>query len=212
MARLRSNGPERSDSPTTGKLWLTNERDEQGNRVVHPDVFAVARRNWNWVRRQVARLLRDEPQAGVICEDVAINVSKKLRENPAVGSDLKAYFRASIRNRLRTEVARAKKIVYLGGTQDLEVKCRQSAPDWTAAFDDRQTLAALAQHMTHEVRVILHHLQARYTWQEIATRIGLTRRQAQSRFYYGVKRAYERLLEEQAKRARAEGGESHGTE
>jgi hypothetical protein len=66
--------------------------------------------------------------------------------------------------------------------------------------------------MSHPVRRILHNRQLGYSWKETACRLELTEKQAKSRSYYGARRAYEELLEAQAKRARAERDRDDGRE
>ncbi len=212
MARVGSNDPERSDSSTAVELWLTTETNRDGDLLVHPAVLEVAKANWPWVRALVARQLNDVPQAATMCEEVAIEVSRQLRRDSEVGRNLGSYFRTAMIHRVAYESARSGKIVYLGATYDLEAACCPSSPDWTTSLQNQMAVAALAQFMTPDVRVILHYLEARYTWKELAARIGLSDRQALARFYYGVKRAHERLLDQQARRAQAERDESDASE
>jgi AraC-like DNA-binding protein len=73
-------------------------------------------------------------------------------------------------------------------------------------------LQAIAPFMSHSVRRILHNRQLGYSWKETARRLGLSEKQAKSRFYYGARRAYEELLRAQAKRARAERDRNDGRE
>jgi hypothetical protein len=56
--------------------------------------------------------------------------------------------------------------------------------------------------MSHPVRQILHYRLLDFSWKNIGQRLALTEKQAKSRFYYGVRQAYQELLSLQARRAR----------
>jgi len=64
--------------------------------------------------------------------------------------------------------------------------------------------------MSHPVRRILHYRLLDYSWKYIAQQLNLTEKQAKSRFYYGVRQAFDELLATQARRARAERNPTHG--
>jgi len=64
--------------------------------------------------------------------------------------------------------------------------------------------------MSHPVRRILHYRLLDYSWKYIAQQLNLTEKQAKSRFYYGVRQAFDELLAIQARRARAERNPTHG--
>ena len=59
---------------------------------------------------------------------------------------------------------------------------------------------ALIPFLPDRVRLMLHYRLLDYTWEEIAKRIGVTVKQAKSRFYYGAHQAYLEFMEVQARR------------
>ena len=62
-------------------------------------------------------------------------------------------------------------------------------------------LKFLVSYLPHEVKHMLHYRMLGFSWKEIARSKGISTKQATSRFYYGVEKAYEMLLENQTRRA-----------
>jgi hypothetical protein len=114
--------------------------------------------------------------------------------------------------RVRTLAIREGRISYEGGAQDLEASHQPSAPDWTKVFEDQMALISLAPYMSHPVRHMLHCRLLKYSWKKIARSLGITEKQAKSRFYYGARRAHEELLSVQASRSRAARSSRDGDE
>ena len=68
-------------------------------------------------------------------------------------------------------------------------------------FEDRLVLQSLLPYMPDAVRQILHYRIMDFSWKQIGSILGTTAKQAKSRFYYGVRQAYNALLAIQGKRA-----------
>lgn len=192
-----SSGPEK-----VPPFWLC--ADKQG---IDQRVFAVAKDCWSWAFWLIRRELNDGPRTPDIVEDVAADVSNRLRANAEVGRNLNGYFRTAMIRRVKTLASRDGRITYEGGAQDLEVNHRPTAPDWAKVLDDRLALQSLLPFMSHPVRRILHYRQLDYSWKQISQRLSLSEKQAKLRFYYGVRQAHEELLEIQARRTRGEESE-----
>ena len=173
-------------------------------------VVAAARDNWSWAFWLIKRELHDGTRMAEIVQEVAIEVTNRLRADADVGRNLNGYIRTSIIRRVKTIAMRESRLTYEGAAHDLEVNHQPAAPDWTKVLDDRITLRSLAPYMSHPVRTILHYRMADYSWKRIAQLVGLTEKQAKSRFYYGARQAYEELLAGQKKRANAERDPSNG--
>jgi len=52
----------------------------------------------------------------------------------------------------------------------------------------------LVPYLPHPIRHMLHYRMLDFSWKEIGKRMGLSEKQAKSRFYHGVQKAYEALL------------------
>jgi hypothetical protein len=210
MARVMRNDAGSTDPEAVPPFWLPTEED--ADRLIHPCVLDVARENWVWAFYAIRRELNDGTRTREIVQDVAIEVTSRLREEAEVGRNLHGYYRTSLIHHVKALAALEGRITYEGSTQDLERNHQLTAADWIKAFHDRMILQAIAPYMAHPVRRILHNRQLGYSWKDTARRLGLTEKQAKSRFYYGARRAYEELFRAQAKRARAERDRNDGRE
>ena len=200
MARAGHNDRGSSGPEAVPPFWLRT--DEKGARAIDERVLDVSRDNWSWAFWLVKRQLNDGACAPDIVENVAVEVSARLRADAAVGRNLAGYFRTAMIRRVKTLAVRNTRVAYEGGTQDLETNHRRSAPDWTKIFEDRMDLQSLLPHMSYPVRRILHYRLLEFSWKDIGQRLALTEKQAKSRFYYGVRQAHQELLSLQARRAR----------
>jgi DNA-directed RNA polymerase specialized sigma24 family protein len=210
MAKAGHKGPDRPDPEVAPPFWLPTR--QHGNRLIDELLLPVAKVNWSWAFRLVRNQLHDGTRTAEIVEDVAVDVSRRLRADREVGRNLNGYFRTSVIRRVRMLAIREGRISYEGGAQELEANHQPSAPDWTEIFEDQMTLMSLLPHMSHPVRHMLHCRLLRYSWKKIARSLGITEKQAKSRFYYGARRAYDELLSVQAGRARAARSSSDGSE
>lgn len=195
MARAGHNDRSSSGPETVPPFWLCADKHAIDQRV-----FAVARDNWSWAFWLIKKQLHDGPRTPDIVEDVAADVSSRLRAEPEVGRNLSGYFRTAMIQRVKTLATRDGRITYEGDAQDLESNYRPTAPDWTKVLEDRLTLQSLVPFMSHPVRRILHYRQLDYSWKQICQRLALTEKQAKLRFYYGVRQAHEEMLAIQARR------------
>ena len=202
MARAGHNDRCSSGPETVPPFWLCADEQRIDQRV-----FAVARDSWSWAFWLIKKQLNDGPRTPDIVENVAADVSSRLRADTEVGRNLKGYFRTAMIRRVKTLATRDGRITYEGGAQDLDTNHRLSAPDWAKVLDDRLALQSLLPFMSHPVRRILHYRQLDYSWKQIGQRLALTEKQAKLRFYYGVRQAHEELLAIQARRARGEESE-----
>lgn len=202
MARAGHNDRCSSGPETVPPFWLCADAQRIDQRV-----FAVARDSWSWAFWLIKKQLNDGPRTPDIVENVAADVSSRLRADAEVGRNLKGYFRTAMIRRVKTLATRDGRIMYEGGAQDLDANHRPSAPDWAKVLDDRLALQSLLPFLSHPVRRILHYRQLDYSWKQIGQRVALTEKQAKLRFYYGVRQAHEELLAIQSRRARGEGSE-----
>ena len=210
MAKAGHKDPDRSDPEVVPPFWLPTQ--QHGHQLIDERVLAVAKANWSWAFHLVKNQLHDGTRTAEIVEDVAVDVSNRLTADSKVGRNLNGYFRTAMIWRVRTLAIREGRISYEGGAQDLEASHQPSAPDWTKVFEDQMALISLAPYMSHPVRHMLHCRLLKYSWKKIARSLGLTEKQAKSRFYYGARRAHEELLSVQASRSRAARSSRDGDE
>jgi DNA-directed RNA polymerase specialized sigma24 family protein len=180
-------------------FWLDSNGD--GTSPIDPRVLQVAEQNWSWAYWLIQRELHDEGRAAEIVEKVANEVSSRLIVDTEVGRNLGGYFRTAVIRRVRTVAARDQRITYCGGTQDLEASHRPSTPDLTKVFEDRSRIDALLPFLAHPIRRILNLRLLDYSWKEVSQQLGLTEKQAKSRFYHGLRQAADELLADRDRKA-----------
>ena len=189
-------------------FWLRS--DDGHGRVIDPRVLAVCKESWSWAYWHVRRQLNDGARMPDIVEDVAVQVSNRLRADAEVGRNLNGYFRTAMILRVRTLAVREGRITYEGGAHDLDTNHRPNARDWAKMFEDRMAIQSLIPYLSHPVRRILHYRLLDYSWKEIGKQLGLTEEQAKKRFHYGVRQAFDELLATQSRRMRAERNPNDG--
>jgi DNA-directed RNA polymerase specialized sigma24 family protein len=202
MAANHENRPERFSVETVPPFWLRD--DEAGRELLDQRVVKVARENWPWSFRLATYELQDGALASEIVEFIAIEVSKRLRADPAVLTNLTGYYRTAYVNRVRALAERNGRIRYEGSPTDLELNHQPLAADWFKVFEDQMVLKALLPFTRASVRRILGYRMLDFSWKEIAAHLGISEKQAKSRFYYGIQQAREELAAAQKKRAREE--------
>jgi RNA polymerase sigma factor (sigma-70 family) len=180
-------------------LWI-RPKDCWGEPI-DPRVVEASQRHWSWAYRYVESELRDGARAAELLEQVAIEVSTRLQVTPEVGRNLNGYLITAFHNRVRSQVVRENRLVYEGLLHDLEKNHPLVASDWVAALEAVLVIQSLLPHLPHEVRRLLHYRMFGFSWKEIGRNSGISAKQAKSRFYRGVQKAYQILIDDQARRA-----------
>jgi DNA-directed RNA polymerase specialized sigma24 family protein len=205
---MGTSGPNRRGSFDLGEVapfWLPTA-DADG-RVINDLVRDAARELWPWAFRHVQKELHDGARALEIVQEVAVDVSGRLKDDAEVARNLKGYFTTSLIHCVRNHVLHEGRIEYEGLIHELEENHQPRAPDWIRGFETTLSLKLLAAYMSAPMRRMLSYRSADYSWKEIGAVFNMTDRQARSRFYYGARKAYEDLLAAQAERRRTEEGE-----
>jgi DNA-directed RNA polymerase specialized sigma24 family protein len=193
--------------PTPGQIppfWVrpTDDLDQS----IDPRVHELAMRLWPWAFRHVERGLHDGPSAAETLEEVVIEVSSRLRAVPEVARNLNGYLITAFHHRVRSRRLRDHRLALEGLARELERNHGLRAPDSVAALEWRLTLDLLICFLPHEIKHTLHFRMLGFSWKEVSDVSGLSVKQAKSRYYYGLQKAYEELLETQLRRRGAEGG------
>ena len=177
-------------------FWIRPHDDH--DQPLDPQVHALAQRMWPWAYRHVERELQDGPRAAEILEEVAIEVSARLRHESEVARNLMGYLITAFHHRVRSHVIRDRRLAYEGLVRELEENHHLRASDGAASFENELALKLLVSHLPHEIKHMLNYRMLGFSWKEIGAFLGISTKQAKSRFYYGVQRAYDALLENQA--------------
>jgi hypothetical protein len=191
--RDRPAGPDR-----VPPFWI-RPADHYG-QPVDPRVLDASHRLWPWAYRHVKKELRDGARAAELLEEVAIEVSARLQVEPEVARNLKGYLITAFHHRVRSQLLKDSRLAYEGLLRELEENHQLRAPDWAAALETELGLKFLVSYLPHGVKHMLHYRMLGFSWKAIGGFVGTSAKQAKSRFYYGVQKAYETLLENQAKR------------
>jgi len=186
-------------------FWLPTTDADGG--VINDSVRDAAKELWPWAFRHVQKELHDGARALEIVQEVAADVSGRLKDDAEVGRNLKGYFITAFVHCLRSQVFRESRFEYEGLIRELEENHHPRAPDWIRGFETTLSLKLLASYMSEPMRRILSYRLSDYSWKEIGAVFNMTDRQVRSRFYYGARRAYEDLLSAQAERRHSEEAE-----
>ena len=187
------------------EFWI-RPQDKRG-RPLDVRVLEASRHLWPWAYRHVEIELHDGARAAELLEEVALEVSARLRAEPEVERNLNGYLITAFHNRVRSQFLKDSRLAYEGLLYDLEENHQPRAPDWVAALETKLALNFLVSYLPHQTKHMLNYRIVGYSWKEIARFAGITVEQAKARFHYGVQKAYETLLENQAKRRKDKGPE-----
>ena len=194
-----SNDTRRISADRLPPFWIP-ARDSHG-RPIDSRVVAVAERLWAWAFRHVGRELHDPASAAQLVEGVALEVSSRLRDEPGVDQNLAGYFITAFYRRVRQQFLRDNRVTYEGLLRELELNHNLTAPDWEAAMERELCLRVLVDQLPHQSRHMLHYRILGFSWNEIGRALGMSGKQARSRFYYELDKVHSKLLGTRAKDA-----------
>ncbi len=204
MSRDRENGGLPSHRNQVPPFWIRAGDDRQ--RSVDPRVHELARRMWPWAFRHVERELHDGPRAAETLERVVIEVSARLRSEPEVGRNLNGYLITAFSHRVRRLRIRDNRLGFQGLARELEENHQLKGPDLTRELEWRLTLDLLLSLLPHEIRHTLHLRMLGFSWKELSGVLGISVKQAKTKYYYGLQKAYEELIETPPRRIDPEDG------
>ena len=194
----------RPDSSRIPPFWIRPKDDQ--DQSVDPRVHELAKRMWPWAFRHVERELHDGPSAAETLEEVVIAVSARLRDAPEVGRNLNGYLITSFHNSVRSRRIRDHRLALEGLARELEMNHRLREPDSVAALEWRLTVELLLAFLPHEIKHTLNLRMLGFSWKEISKVLGISPKQAKSRYYYGLQKAYVDLIDTHLRRRVMEGG------
>jgi DNA-directed RNA polymerase specialized sigma24 family protein len=180
-------------------LWIRPE-DRRGVSI-DPRVVEASQRHWSWAYRYVESELQDGACAAELLEQVAIEVSSRLQVSPEVSRNLDGYLITAFHNRVRSQVLKDNHLAYEGLLKELDENHQLVAPDWVAVLETKLVMKSLLSRLPHEIRHLLHYRMLDFSWKAIGKSMGISAKQAKSRFYYGMQKAYHTFTDGQTKRA-----------
>ncbi len=173
-------------------FWL-RPADKNGHPI-DARVRDASQSLWPWAYRHVERELHDAASAAELLEEVAIEVSVRLRDAPEVARNLKGYLITSFHHRVRSRMLRHNRIRYEGLVRELERSHALKAPDWAKAIENEIYVDLLISYLPHPIRHMLNRRMLGFSWKEIGDSLNIPAKNAKARFYYGIQRAHEALL------------------
>ncbi len=172
-------------------FWI--QQKDRAGKCMHPAVRKESHGLWPWAYRYVEQMLRDPPRAAELLDEVARAVSHRLREKSEVGRNLRGYLIAAFHHRVGLELLRTGRLTYEGSVQELQGKHPIAASDWVVPLEAKICVGQIVALMPPEARRIVHYRLLDFSWKEIEEALGIPITLAKSRYYYGIKRACERM-------------------
>ena len=166
-----------------------------------PRVKEVAEVLWRFAHRLVDAELHDSASAAEIVEKVASEVSSRLLDQPSIHENLRGYFMTAFRRRVRHQLMREHRFAYEGLVSELELNHQLTGPDFKQMIEQSLCLEVIIDLLPHEARHMLHLRMLEFSWKEIGQRLGISAKQARSRFYYEVEKVHSKLLQSKTRNA-----------
>ena len=174
-------------------FWIL-AKDSRG-RPLDPRVKEIAEQVWRFAHRLVDAELHDPASAAEIVEKVASEVSSRLRDQPGIDGNLRGYFMTALRRRVRHQSMRENRVAYEGLVTEVELNHHLTGPDFKAMIEQRLCVEMVIDLLPHEARHMLHFRILEFSWNEIGERLGISAKQARSRFYYELEKVRTKLLQ-----------------
>jgi DNA-directed RNA polymerase specialized sigma24 family protein len=205
MSRETENERLRSTSNGIPPFWIRPRDDD--DQSIDPRVRNLAMRLWPWAFRHVEKELNDGPSAAETLEEVAIDVSSRLRVAPEVGRNLNGYLITAFHQRVRSRLLRDHRLTLEGLARELERNHGLRAPDSIAKLEWRLTLDLFLCFLPREIKHTLHLRILGFSWKEVSDVLHISMKQAKSRYYYGLQKAFEEFIESHVSRRASWGGD-----
>ena len=195
--------PSQSDPP----FWIGNP--DKDRTPIEPELLEAARRNWERVLAYAHKQHQDTSRAVEIFESVVHSLSKVIRRYSGLSriKSLDYYLFWAFTRRLNRLLAAEPKITYVGSVKDLEGLAGARDEDWVSSLEDELVLKEALSCMNKRTRHMFFQRQCGYSWDEIASKLGISTNNARVQFSCDVRKIRERILRRQRMKAPfSEGG------
>lgn len=176
------------------QFWI-NERDHHG-RPLDPRVIEAARVSWERVLRCARAKLKDPDDGPQIVEHTALTVSRAIRgtDHPPI-QDLVAYFIWACVRQINRIAARESREESGHAAEQLErISARNAGSGLDSLLDELQ-LEQLLYYVDEPIRKMFVMRCERYSWDQIAARLGYANgHSAEVQYGKGLAAARRRLL------------------
>jgi hypothetical protein len=176
---------------------------------VDEELLAAARKAWPHVLAHVrGRLLGKQSGrertalAAEIWDRVLTSVDKTRRRNRDLRSpirDLESYligaFHHRLNRQLKKEQKRAEIIEAFSSVLDLEQFKAATDAEWVEQLERAIVASQITDRMSPWMKKVWQRRQCEYSWKVIATWLGITEQQAKMKFYYGLQKIRQSIMQ-----------------
>ena len=86
------------------------------------------------------------------------------------------------------------RVDYEGMASAVEVNHNLTGPDFERMIEEKLCVQVISDLLSHEARHMLNFLMLDFSWKEIGQRLGMSAKQARSKFYYELEKVRTKLL------------------
>ena len=200
------------DKPDPYAEWVLFPGKQDPGRLPLPadeELLAAARKAWPHVLAHVRLRLLDKESgrertalAAEIWERVLVSVAKTRRRNKDLRSpirDLESYLIGAFHHRLNRELKkkqkRAETIEAFPSVLDLEQFEAALDAEWVEQLERAIAARQVIDQMNPWMKKVWQRRQCEYSWKAIAAWLGITEQQAKMKFYYGLQKIRQSILQ-----------------
>jgi DNA-directed RNA polymerase specialized sigma24 family protein len=190
-------------------LFATKADPGRSPLPVDEELLAAARRAWPHVLAHVRSRLLDKELgrertalAAEIWDRVLLSVAKTRRRNKDLRSpimDLESYLIGAFHHRfnreLKKEDKRAATIEAFSSVLDLEQFEAATDAEWVEQLERAIAARQVIDQMNPWMRKVWQRRQCDYSWKAIAAWLGITEQQAKMKFYYGLQKIRQSIMQ-----------------
>src|SRR5215472_7061181 len=190
-------------------LFATKPDPGRSPLPVDEELLAAARKAWPHVLAHVRSRLLDKELgrertalAAEIWDRVLLSVAKTRRRNndlPSPIMDLESYLIGAFHHRfnreLKKEDKRAATIEAFSSVLDLEQFEAATDAEWVEQLERAIAVRQIIDQMNPWMRKVWQRRQCDYSWKAIAAWLGITEQQAKMKFYYGLRKIRQSIMQ-----------------
>ena len=200
------------DKPDPYAEWVLFAGKQDAGRPPLPvdeELLAAARKAWPHVLAHVRGRLFDKESgrertalASEIWDRVLLSVAKTRLRNKDLRSpirDLESYLVGVFHHRFdrefKKERRRAQQFEMFSSVLDLEQFEAATDAEWVEELERAIAASEIADRMSPWMRKVWQRRQCDYSWKAIAAWLGITEQQAKMKFYYGLQKIRQSIMQ-----------------